>query len=158
MITSANDMSIVRNMMLTKSYKQIGQLLDCSEDEIAEAVKEVNKEMLVTFQDKINAKRKVTKVVKKEKLQEERFKEQVLKNKAERIRVERHRQLEKGHRNEERYQTRHRDYSKMRMIKIDRMTYIYAPHGEEEKTKEEYLKLYKSPLEKIEPVDKTRSY
>lgn len=151
-------MTIVRNAMLTQSHKQIAQLLDCSEDEIAEAVKEVNKEMLVTFQDKINAKRKGKKVVKKEKLQEEKFKEQVLKNKAERIRVERHRALEKGHRHEERFATRRHDYSKMKMIRIDRMTYIYAPHGEEEKTKEEYLKLYKSPLEKIEPVDKTRSY
>lgn len=141
---SANDMTIVRNMMLTKSYKQIAQLLDCSEEDIAVAVTEINVTHLVTFQDKLNAKVKV-----KEKHQEEKFKEQVLKNKAERLRVERHRALEKSRHREERFETRQHDYSKMRMIRIDRMTYIYARHGEEEKARQDYLKLYKTPLEKI---------
>lgn len=149
MITSANDMTIVRNMMLTKSYKQIAQLLDCSEEDIAVAVTEINVTHLVTFQDKLNAKVKVKVKRKKEKHQEEKFKEQVLRNKAERLRVERHSALQKSRHREERFETRQHDYSKMRMVRIDRMTYIYARHGQEEKARQDYLKLYKTPLEKI---------
>lgn len=150
MITSVNDMSIVRNMMLTKSHKQIAQLLGRTEEEIAEAVREVNKEMLITFQDKINSKKKVKLKTKKEKLQEENFKSQVLKNKAERIRVERQRALQKGHSAPESFATRKRDYSQLKMVKVDRTTYIYAPHGQEEEARHNYLKMYRTPLEKIQ--------
>ena len=143
MISSANDISIVRNMMLTQSYKQIAQLLNYSEEEIQDAVKLINHELnLVTFQDKLNAKKKVKVNVKKDKVREEIFKEQVLKNKAERMRIERQRALERR-RPEETFITRKIDYKEKVMLRIDRNTYIYAEVGKEKQAKEDFLKIYK---------------
>jgi len=163
---TAIEESIVKNMMLSKSHKEIAALLDKPVEDIAAIIAKITAGTgIITLQMKKDSVKKVRPekvkpisirkvAVKKpnvEKARTESLKEQVRRNREERQMIERQRDSDKRQMNGQ-YKTKKVDYSNKVMLRIDRTTYIYAERGKEEETKNEYLKLYRRPLDNIHPI------
>ena len=157
------EIGIVRNMMLSKSNRQIAEIMGW---EVKDANDIVNQlclsNNLTCFQEKLNNKRQERAAAKpkkesKQKIKKERpaklsskEKEAYLKEKEEKIKRSSYSEVmkvERQRRNlnrEPRLPTRHVDYSQKISVRIDRKTTIYADPGEDiQALKERFLKTYK---------------
>lgn len=139
---SETDRSVIKNMMLTKSYKDISFLVNRSISEVEIIVKELTDETgLISWQQKHNAKKKPKKSTKSISPEKKELREQKERNRQERRRVN-HEKQRTVREYEQRFNTIKTDYSKKIMIKIDRHTYIYAEPGKEKETREEFLRSF----------------
>jgi len=145
---------IIRNMMLTTSYKDIASLLDCSKLDVAEIVDRLTRGTdIITWQAKLNQKKaeqmkaagpkKMTPAVKAriEKEKDKQLKKQVT---AQRNNFERNKA---NTRREFQYKTKHVDFTKMVSVRVDEKTQILVPAGTDpEATKAKYLKNNKNKI------------
>ena len=133
---------IIRNSMLSKSSKEIADLLGCSAEDVnAFVAADIKGKTIITKQMMIDARQKAKKpVIKKAKepkpvnlkkakvnIQNEfnEAKEQKIKNLNEKMQHERNAALSKR-----KYKTREVDYSQRLTVKINSKTFIYAEPGE----------------------------
>jgi hypothetical protein len=144
------ELSIIKNMMLSKSHKYISDLLGHPILEIKNCIKELTAPGVVTYQDKLDAAKRnrvstkplkikaipVKKVIVKH--QVETTINQRQKNKDERLFIERQREGERK-RSRATIPTRIIDYSKLVKVIIDKKTCIYVKPGQEETGREEFL-------------------
>lgn len=158
--------SIIRNMMLNKSCKDIAGLLDLDVEAVNEYVTSVTAGTgIITYQARIDEKKatrskanamripkppkeKKVKVKKQTVVKVDDRKEQKRRNKEEADMIEGRRKLNLRE-SRRQYKTIDVDYSKMVTIRIDRTTIIYSKPGEEEATKTKFLKHYKRPIDNI---------
>ncbi len=161
-MTEVNSMerSIIKNMMLSRSHKDIAAFLERPVAEISEIAAELNPENKIsTYQDRLNE-RKATyirpvriKVVKpagakmlkadRLKIEREEKLEQKRRNQAERLNIEAQRRNAKRAPS---FKMKEVDYSKMVTVRIDRTTFIYAEPGHEQEAKQRFLKTYVRPI------------
>jgi hypothetical protein len=156
--------SLIKNMMLSKSFKDIASMLERDVNEIREAVEELKNPGAVTFQEKLDAKRKVKaprpprvkvksareKKKEEEKLRKEREREIKRKN------LDYERSRARASSREPKYETKAVDYSQLRSIKIDRTTTIYAKPGEDiETVKANFLKTYQKPIDRYKKCEQS---
>lgn len=142
------DQSIIKNMMLQKSAKEISKLLDCKTQDVLDFMKiAVHGTNIVTCQMKLDAKRPLKKPVKKKqkdnsKLQLKKLVEERKKEKVKRLQMDEER---KRSRRPPTYKSKEVDYSQLITVRIDAKTFIYAKPGDDiEKLKANFLKTYKS--------------
>lgn len=149
---SITDQSIIKNMMLQKSAKEISRLLDCKTQDVADFIKNaVHGTNIVTHQMKIEAKHPAKKTVeKRQTISRAKIKKQEaalqIRITEEKIKLKSRRQVEddRKRRQPSMYKSKNVDYSKLITIKIDAKTYIYANPGDNiEKVKSNFLKTYK---------------
>lgn len=144
------ELSIVRNMMLSSSDKDISDLLERPVNVITDSIKElVSGTGIITHQQKLDAKKslrsaKLPKSPKPKILTDKARADQADQKHKETLRDIRNKiAVEREHNNrrrESQFKTIEVDYAKLVMVKIDDRTNIYAKPGEEEKTRAEYLK------------------
>jgi LytS/YehU family sensor histidine kinase len=158
-LTSTEE-SMIRNMMLSKSYKEIAFVLDFTYDQISAYVSSVTAGTdIITYQQRLDEKKSngrrsesltKTKAIKvaKEKVADKKIKEE--REATNRHRVDHERNLENKRReSRQRLPTIQVDYTKKVMVRIDRTTFIYAFPGQEEQAKAAFLKQYRRPIDKI---------
>lgn len=155
--------------MLTRSHKDIALMVEVDLEDVSNFITAtVEDKGIITWQMKLDQRRGAGKsseaiknpiekpvpvdniVAEAKKLSFEK-REQKRANLAERMNVERQRV---NNRRQPQYKTKVVDYSKMVTIRIDRTTTIYAHPGEEEKTKKNFLKFYKRPIDRFEHTSK----
>lgn len=153
------DLSIIRNMMISKSNKTIAALLDCKTQDIDSVIARIKQtEGLPSFQDKIDAKRKPKpqKVKAPKKIRQETDIQRLAREKKEEraaLKVQRLNMDEKSRVAREiargpKFKTKETDYKKLRTLRIDRKTFIYInPGQDEEKAKADFLKTYKKSFQ-----------
>jgi len=159
---SFSDLTLIKNMGLTHTYKQIADLLEKPVNEIADVIERTFKgiDNLQTYQDKVDKRNAVRaampkkiKVIKprpasvgKEKLidpvlvrkkQERERKLAIISQQDERRRVNQES-------NRSKFVTKKVDYTEMRSLRIDRKTIIYVKDGEDpEEVRARFLLNYK---------------
>ncbi len=153
------ELSIVRNMMRTRSNKDIANILDRPLIEVDSVVSHlVTITGLDSFQMKLDQSRpnKVkaskpprVKVVKAE------VKSELRNRQEEREAIRRHRlkmedamRQKRAARNEQKYVTKRVDYSKMNHVKIDRNTWIVVNPGDKESV-ERFKHMYVKPIDRL---------
>lgn len=160
---SEMEVSIVTNMMHTRSYKDIAGVLDRTKEEIASLVatliegtdivphqvtltaREAGKPPRVRVRKPKAPSAEKIKKVNQEKLDRENKKRESKANQQERLRVERERAKARA---EARgmYVTKQVDYTKLHMVKVCKGTYIYVKPGEsEQQAIDRYYGTYKKP-------------
>ncbi len=166
-VFSDMEKGIIRNMMLSKSHRDIARIIDCSVDQVASIItEEIAGTDTITHQMKLDATKppKKTKPPKppkqvlqekklsatqKRSIEKQRIADQKQQRKLEAYRVARDIEIEKKKRRPSNYKTIEVDYTKKIMVKIDHTTYIYSVPGQEEKTKRDFLKNYKKPIDRF---------
>jgi hypothetical protein len=166
---SEMEQSIIKNMMLRKSYKEIARMLDCDIEQLAfYIIEEVEGMDVITWQMKLDEKKakapkkptllRPVKVVKQkelsdtQKLKIEQRKEEDLKKQIKLAAYKNRMSNEnesKYRRRPPNYKTIPVDYTKLVTIRIDKSTTIYSIPGEEEKTKTRFLKHYSKPIDRF---------
>lgn len=146
-IFSEAERSIIKNMMLSTSHKDIAALIGCTEKEVAEIVSShIAGTAMVTYQVKLNERnfeRKIdrAKIVNAAKIEREKNREQKIKNKNHRIEIEQHR---KNSRREPSFKTREVDFTEMMSVRIDSKTVLQVKKGSDiEALKKRYSKKVK---------------
>lgn len=177
---SEMEQSIIKNMMLRKSYKDISSLLGCNVDDLAFFITvRIEGTDIMTWQMKLDAHKSVKKIkdsnqrmekkvtapegkviiprpardLKREekKLQEEQLQEFKRKRHLEKLNAENEKKYRRRPPN---YKTIAVDYSKMITVRIDRKTVIYANPGEDiEKLKQRFKKNYSKFLLKQNEIE-----
>lgn len=149
---TASDQSIIRNLMLTKSHRDIASFMECNIEDINRVIcSMVIGTAIITHQMKLDKKAADRKTPPKPKdLSRKRVavQKQVIKQAEEKqrsysevMKVERQR---RNLNREPRLPTKHVDYSQKISVRIDRKTTIYADPGEDiQALKERFLKTYK---------------
>ncbi len=137
-------LSIIKNMMLSQSYKHMAELLGFSVATIEECVKELTADTsLVTRQQKLDARISARPVRIKKVPAKIRAVNADIQHK-DTLRAIRNKIAgEREHNNRRResvYKTIAVDYTQMVLVKVDDKTFIYAKPGQEEKSREAYRK------------------
>ena len=141
---SAAESGMIQNMILSKSFKQIADLLGCTVEDIRVKVDEMQKENFVmTWQMKLDEKKVLKKTLKASGIKSIR-ENKVVKIDQNKINNDEKRFIEKQRHEERRRSrstipTRNIDYSKMVRVTIDKKTSIYCRPGEEVKAKNEFI-------------------
>lgn len=160
---SQMEVSIVTNMMHTRSYKDIASVLDRTKDEIASLVATLTEgtdivphQATLTARDANKPKRvrvhkpkapsaEKVKKINQAKIDRDKKKQESKANMQERLRVERERAKARA---EARgmYETKRVDYTKLHMVKVCKGTYIYIKPGESEQEAIDKYYSHKKPL------------
>ena len=172
---SAVDKGIIRNMLVSCSYKQISETIGRSVQDISLIVNaEFATQRLVTKQQRIDVKAAARKeqrpvraakkslppdqqklqqqFVKKQKQDAEKLaaqtrKEERLANQRERAMVN-HQRIQKNNLNSRAVKTKVVDYSSLVIVRIDAKTWIYAKPGDEEEARRKHMEYHK-PVEVV---------
>ena len=149
---SLQEVSTIKNMMLSSSYKEISDLLNISIDLVGHCVKELTAgSEVITHQAKLDRKKlsrepvKVhkTKVIKPKPVDQKKIEHAKTKY------IEK-KQFEHRRRERDQIPTRKIDYSKLVRVMIDKKTSIYCMPGEEEKNRKAFLKRMDSKQSKTD--------
>jgi hypothetical protein len=145
---SQMEVSVIRNMMHSRSFKDIAAVLDRTKQEIAECVAYIiDGTDIIPFQTSQDQRLKQNKPVKVklpkqkpasgkkitkadlERIEREKRKEQKKVNQQERLRVD-HERAKARAEARGKYVTREVDYTKLRTVKVCKGTFVYAKPGE----------------------------
>lgn len=169
---SEMEQSIIKNMMLRKSHKDIVRLLDCDLVDLSFFISEhVADTDIITWQMKLDLNKPIKRVqppkekkvviripkpvkqpdpLEKERMEARKLaqlaKEQKSRDFNERMNIERQRAVR---RREPQLKTKDHNFSAKVSVRIDRCTVILVKPGEEEKAKKEFMKFYKRPIDRF---------
>lgn len=171
---SEYETGIIRNMMLNKSAKDIGQVLDMDPADIKKQIASLSEAAgVISYQQKLDEKMAIKKAATLNKPRLPRVR--IQKKSAAKIKSSNEKRLEKENERLRReqiklaakrekmrqsaitnpgrrppaYKTAIVDYTKLVTVKIDRTTSIYAKPGEEEATKARFLKTFIKPIDNL---------
>ncbi len=155
--------SMIRNMMLSKSHREISKILDISIDETSKVISAaVSGSEIVTFQMKLDdkqmnrqraaslRKKPVIDVARIEKQTSDLIQKKRDKEKSKQHRLDNDRRVRNETKlREQSFKTRDQKLFEKVLVRIDHKTFIYARPGEEESAKKNFLKHYKKPLQNL---------
>jgi len=162
---SQMEVSVIRNMMHSRSFKDIAAVLDRSKEEISECVSWIadGTEIIphqTILDERAAAQKRPPRVrvpkpktaspaklkkADKEKIDREKKKELKKANQQERMRVD-HERAKIRAESRGRFLTREVDYTNMHMVKVCKGTYVYANPGEtDQQAIDRYYRTYKKP-------------